>query len=108
MIELALSLPWHAVTPLRPDKHLLKELAARRLPVVRAGPFLKADLDEYFEQAGRTFERERILEGLRLAADMPEVFERDEVGRVVRELIAGGSSWRGSRAASLALWLDSF
>ena len=108
MIELALSLPWHAVTPLRPDKHLLKELAARRLPVVRAGPFLKADLDEYFEQAGRTFERELILEGLRLAADMPEVFERGEVGRVVRELIAGGSSWRGSRAASIALWLDSF
>ena len=108
MIELALALPWHAVTPLRPDKHLLKELAARRLPVARAGPFLKADLDEYFEQAGRTFERQRILAGLQLAADMPEVFERDAVDRVSLDLIAGGSSWQGSRAASLALWLASF
>ena len=108
VIELALGLPWYAISPERPNKHLLDQLARRRLPSAYAGRFAKAQLDEYFEQAVRGFESELVFSGMQAAADLPEVFDSSALRSLRADFVNGVGSWEAVRAAVLASWLKAF
>lgn len=108
VIELALGLPWNAISPHRPNKHLLDQLALSRLPASHAGQFVKARLDEYYELAVHGFEQPLVVEGLLAAGSMPELFEPGALQSLQRRFEQGSQGWSATRVATLAAWLKSF
>lgn len=108
VIELALGLPWFAITPVGQNKHLLDQIARRHLPQAHAGRYDKASLDEYYEAAVRGFERPLVTAGLKAAASMPAIFEPDALRALQARFEQGTDGWPAARAATLASWLEKF
>jgi asparagine synthase (glutamine-hydrolysing) len=105
VMELAMGMPWWALTTGGEVKRVIRELARRRLPPGFADTVRKAHLGEYYEAALAGPERPRLLEGLQQAARRPDVFAPGEVARLKRGLDSDGGAWEASRVAILATWL---
>ena len=106
LVELAMGLPWWALSPPGQHKFVLRRLAERNLPEGFAARARKANLSEYFDHAVVDSERQHVLEGLASATGKGCIFAADAVAALKTSITAGRPSLDAVRAAVLALWLD--
>jgi asparagine synthase (glutamine-hydrolysing) len=104
LMTYCMGLPWHVVCGDFSPKRLLRELARRRLPPSLHGALVKAQLDEYYDDAVFDHERARVLEGLALASDRTDWCEPGEVTKLRDQVLEGTASFLPSRVAMLMLW----